>query len=210
MRIDELDRLHEHAGGTAAGVVDPAQVGLQHFDQELDHAARRVELAALLALGTGEPRQEVLVDAAEHIRGPGSLIAHHDVTDEIDNLAEPLLVERGAGVVPGQHALERRVVALYAGHRLVDELADCRLLCVRFELRPARLGRTQKMFSARYSSGSSGSAPCCSLSLSRMACFSSKASEIYFRKMRPRTTCLYSAASMLPRKASAMRHSSAS
>ena len=141
VRTDEFDRLHEHAGGTAAGVVDPAPVGLQHLNQQLDHAARRVELAAFLALGTREPRQEVLVDAAEHIRGPGSLIAYRDVTDEVDNLAEPLLVERGAGVVLGEHALERRVVALYAGHRLVDKLADGGLPGLGLEMCPARLGR---------------------------------------------------------------------
>ena len=45
---------------------------------------------------------------------------------------------------------------------------------------------------------------------SRRACLSSKASEMYLRKIRPRTTCLYSAASIEPRRASAMRHSSAS
>ena len=51
------------------------------------------------------------------------------------------LVERGAGVVLGQHALERRVVALDAGHRVVDELADGGLLGLRLQVRPARLGR---------------------------------------------------------------------
>jgi len=39
---------------------------------------------------------------------------------------------------------------------------------------------------------------------------SSKASEMYFRKMSPRTTCLYSAASMEPRRALAAAHSRAS
>ena len=61
---DELDRLHEHARGAAAGIVDPSPVGLQHLDEQLNDAARRVELAALLALGAGELREEVLVDAA--------------------------------------------------------------------------------------------------------------------------------------------------
>ena len=44
----------------------------------------------------------------------------------------------------------------------------------------------------------------------RRACLSSKASEMYFRKMIPRTTCLYSAASIEPRKVSAICQSSAS
>ena len=48
-------------------------------------------------------------------------------------------------------------------------------------------GGTQKTFSAKYSSRSSGSAP---FSCFSAACFSSKASEMYLRKIRPRTTCL--------------------
>src|SRR5690349_20001567 len=63
------------------------------------------------------------------------------------------------------------------------------------------------MFSARYSSGSSGSAP---FSFASCARFSSKASEMYLRKMRPRTPCLYSAASMLLRSLSAASQSLAS
>ena len=55
------------------------------------------------------------------------------------------LVERGAGVVLRQHALERRVVALDAGHGVVDELADGRLARLRFQVRPARLGRHKEL-----------------------------------------------------------------
>src|SRR5437879_538363 len=60
---------------------------------------------------------------------------------------------------------------------------------------------TQKTFSAVYSSLSSGSA---SFSALRASYRSWKASEMYLRKMRPRTTCLYSAASRLPRSLSAV------
>src|SRR3990170_2457408 len=62
---------------------------------------------------------------------------------------------------------------------------------------------TQKTFSALYSSGSSGSAPKLD-SLVKNWFFSSKASEIYLRNIKPRTTCLYSAASMLFRSLSAV------
>src|SRR3989442_12729782 len=68
---------------------------------------------------------------------------------------------------------------------------------------------TQKMLAARYSSGSSGFAPCAFWD-SSSACFASKASEMYLRKIRPRRTCLYSAASMLLRRASAAAQSFAS
>ena len=141
MGMNELDRLHEHPRGAATGVVHPPLVGFEHLDQQLDHTARRVELAALLALGAGELREEVLVDAAEHVLGAALSVADPDVADEIDELAEPQLVEGGAGIVLGQHALERGVVALDAGHGVVDELADGGLLGLGLEMRPARLGR---------------------------------------------------------------------
>ena len=90
-----------------------------------------------------------------------AVLAERDVADQVDELAEPLLVEAGAGVVLGQHALERRVVALDGDHRVVDERADGRAAArspCRCDQRAS--GGTQKMLAARYSSGSSGSAPC--------------------------------------------------
>ena len=142
--VDERDRLHEHAGRAAAGVVDPAAIGLQHLDQQLDDAAGGVELAALLALGARELRQEILVDAAEHVLGAGVLVAHHDVADHVDELAKPLLVQRRPGVVLGQHVLEHRVVALDTGHRAVNDLADGGLPRLGLEMTPAGLGRDPK------------------------------------------------------------------
>ena len=105
--LDELLRLHEHAGGAAAGVVHATLVGLEHLDQQLHHAARRVELATLLALGARELGKEVLVHAAEHVLGARLGVAHLDVADHVDELAKAGLVERRAGVVLGQYALQR-------------------------------------------------------------------------------------------------------
>ena len=141
MRADELHRLHEHARGTAAGVVDAAAVGFEHLDQELDHAARRVELAALLPLGAGELGEEVLIDTAEHVLGTARLVADLDVADEVNDLAEARLVERGARVVLRQHALERRVVALDSDHGVFHELADSGLFGLRLQVCPACFGR---------------------------------------------------------------------
>ena len=67
--FDEFFRLHEHAAGTAARIVDAALVGREHLDQEADDALRRVELAAPLAFGTGEFAQEVFVHAAQDVLG---------------------------------------------------------------------------------------------------------------------------------------------
>src|SRR6202011_194831 len=84
-------------------------------------------------------------------------------------------------------------------------MVACFALFWRYVRRAA--GGTQKILSARYSSGSSGSAP---FSFVSSACFSSNESVMYFKKMRPRTTCLYSAASMLLRSLSAASQSLAS
>jgi len=105
MRSNELYRLDEHAAGTAARIVHPALVGREHFNQQADDAAGRVELAAFLTFGAGELRQEVLVYPAEDVLGAVFLVAQSDVADKVDELAEPLLVEARVGVVLGQHAL---------------------------------------------------------------------------------------------------------
>ena len=70
VRLDELLALDEHAARAAARVVDAALVRREHLDEHADDAARRVELAALLALGARELGEEVLVDAAEDVLGP--------------------------------------------------------------------------------------------------------------------------------------------
>src|SRR2546423_8088581 len=88
-------------------------------------------------------------------------------------------------------------------------MVGCFALFCKYVQRAA--GGTQNMFSARYSSGSSGFAPAYSPSpATSFAWCSSKLSEMYFRKMSPRTTCLYSAASMLLRSLSAASQSLAS
>jgi hypothetical protein len=99
--FDELLGLHEQAAGAAARVVHAAAVGFEHLDQQLDHTARGVELAAFLALGTGELGEEIFVNAAEHVLGAAGLVADPDVGDEVNELAEAGFVERGAGVVFG-------------------------------------------------------------------------------------------------------------
>src|SRR5438552_8021378 len=62
--FDEFFRLHEHAAGTATGVVNTAFVGSEHLNEETNDALRSVELAALFAFGAGELAEKVFVDAA--------------------------------------------------------------------------------------------------------------------------------------------------
>jgi len=154
--LDELLRLHEHAAGAAARVVDAALVGREHGDQAAHHAGRCVELATVLALGAGELGEEVFVHAAQDVLGAVLAVAEADGADEVDEFAQTVLVEAGACVFLGQDAFEARVVALDGHHGVVHHLADggCLALACRYDQRPS-LG-TQKTFSALYSSLSSG------------------------------------------------------
>ena len=129
--------LHEHAARAAARVVDAALVGREHLDEDPDDVGRRVELAALLALGARELGEEVLVDAAERVLGAVGGGAEGDVAHEVDELAEALLVEAGPGVVLGQHALERglsRSIAVIASSTRVP-IVGCGALGL--EVRPS-------------------------------------------------------------------------
>ena len=137
---DEVHRLHEHARRAAAGVVDASAVGLQHLHQQPDDGARGVELAALPSLQKGELPQEVLVDPAQHIGGPRLGPADLDVADEVDDLPQPLLVQRLPGVVRGQHIPQRRVLPLHGGHGRVHGLADGGLARVGLDVGPASIG----------------------------------------------------------------------
>ncbi len=53
-------------------------------------------------------------------------------------LAEVVLVKRGAGVVLGQDALEARVVAFDDDHRIVHDLAEGGLLGAALQVAPVR------------------------------------------------------------------------
>ena len=141
MGANELNGLHEHAGGAAAGIVDAPLVGLQHLDQEPDDAARRVELTGTPSLRTRKLRKEVLVDPAKHVPRPRVLTADLNVADQIDELAQAGFVQGRPSVILGQHALELQDIALDGGHGVVHQLADGRLFGLPFQMVPARLRR---------------------------------------------------------------------
>lgn len=121
---DELFGLDEHAAGAAAGVVDAAFVGGEHFDENADDGAGRVELAALLALRAGELTEEILVDAAEDIAGAVLAVTETNAAEEVDELTEAGLIEGGAGEVLGEDALEGGILLFDGEHGIIDERAD--------------------------------------------------------------------------------------
>ena len=78
--LNEPLRLDEHAAGTAAGVIDPAaRSGLQHLDEQPDHALRSVVLAAASCPPLRRTAQAVLVDMPEHVTGLARLLAEADL-----------------------------------------------------------------------------------------------------------------------------------
>ena len=60
---------------------------------------RRVELSALFAFSTSELSKEVFVYSAEHILCSICRTAESNITYEVDELSESLLVEAGARIV---------------------------------------------------------------------------------------------------------------
>ena len=122
--LDKLDALHEHAAGTAAGVIDAfAFARLEDAHDGFHDACRGVEFAALDAFVACELRDAIFVGAAKQILACLG-VAHVHVAEHIDNIAEHALVEVGGRVVLWEHAFERLVVLLDFDHRLVENLAD--------------------------------------------------------------------------------------
>lgn len=134
--FDKLDRLHEHAARAAAGVVDLAFVGLDHFGDEIDDALGGVELAPELALGGGEFAEEVFIDPADGVLF--LVLDGVDVVDGIDEGGELAAIEPEAGeVVVGQGALERGIALLDVGEGGVDLEGDVALLGLLLDVGPA-------------------------------------------------------------------------
>ena len=99
--------------------------------------------------GAGEAGEEILIHAAEQIDGAMSLLAlagggEADGGDEVDEFAEAVFVEAGAGVVLGQDAFEARIVTLDGDHGVVHDFADGGLFGFGLKVRPAGIGRNPK------------------------------------------------------------------
>ena len=89
-------------------------------------------------------REEVFIDATQDVFGAIRLIAQANRADEVNEFAEPLLVETGARVIFRQDTFERWVYVFDGDHRIVNQFADGGLLGVVLQVRPARFGRYPK------------------------------------------------------------------
>ena len=116
--LDEVGTLDEHAARTARRVEDASVVRLDDFDDQLDQRGGREELAALLALGTGEVAEEVFVNLAESV--PFGI--HRNLRERLQQGDEGGVLDLVVGL--GENALQFLVLGLDRLHRLVDGLAD--------------------------------------------------------------------------------------
>ena len=89
-----LDRAEQHAARAAGRVVDAlALLGVEDVDHHPHDAARRVELARLLALGdVGELADQVLVGVAEDV-GVDRRVAERDLREPFDEVLQDLVGE---------------------------------------------------------------------------------------------------------------------
>ena len=128
--LHKFGRLDKHTAAAAAGVVDPAVVGLQDLHQRSYHAGGRIEFSGLLALLGCKLGQTVFVGAPQNVLA-APLLDHLDIGKEVYHLAQPPLVQLRAGKVLGQNAAEPGVALFDAPHGLVDHQADLRGMCRR-------------------------------------------------------------------------------
>ena len=120
VRLDKLHALHEHAARTAAGVVNLAAVGFNHFGDETDNCLGCIEFALALAFGDGELAEEIFIDAANDILF--LVFDGVDAVDVADERREFCGVELQAReIVVGERPAQRLVLLFDVRKRGVDQ-----------------------------------------------------------------------------------------
>lgn len=200
-RVDEQDFVFARMAIIAGAVHKPQRrryLGIQkQFGGQVDDAVDQVAVGdqcfAYLAFTAG-------------FAGECALGQHHACLALRVEMIGEVLQPREVGVARRRCAI---LPAAIAAQQLAAPVANIErrvALATRNDQRAS--AGTKKTFSALYSSLSSGSAPAYSPAPAcNLANISSKESEMYFRKIKPITTCLYSAASMFLRSLSAAFHS---
>src|SRR5690606_34360230 len=85
--FNELLALHEHPAGPATAVINPALIGLKHFDQKLYDTFRCIKLAAFLSFGVGELTKEVFIHPAKEVLTFNTGLVKADISDKVNKLS---------------------------------------------------------------------------------------------------------------------------
>src|SRR5690554_907809 len=101
MFLNKLLGLDKHTSRSAAGVIYPTFVGLNHSDQEFDNTGGSVELA----LAGPELSQEIFINPAQDILGFGFFISQVE-GEQVNKFTQLGLVQLGAGVIFGEDPLK--------------------------------------------------------------------------------------------------------
>lgn len=127
--FNKFIRLHEHAAGTAARVVDDSLVRLDELGDELNDAGGRVELAVLLRTADGKRLQEVLIHAPNKVFLVITLLA--DLGDLVyERLNGALGCAKRGEQAQRQSALERGICLFRLAHGIVDDGGNRVVACV--------------------------------------------------------------------------------
>ena len=151
--LNEVARLHEHAARAAGGIEDDAVVGLDDVDDGLDYRWRREELAVVVCALLRELRQEVLVDAPEHVaRGRAQRLGiegpHHlfqDIVFKAFVLLRKLARERREAMFYGFHGGGHRGAEI-AVLRQSEKNVIARLFRQHQRAAPREIGLDQRAF----------------------------------------------------------------
>ena len=163
------------------------------FPRATERYTSPYRIARLFCLRLGKLTQEIFIHPTQNILAFVFFVPQADRADKINQLAEAMLVQSRAGIIFRQNSAKRGVVFFNSIHGIVNDFADSRLFGVLLQILPAgNFGNIKNIFSAIF---------VCILRVGTLVSrvlrrVRWKASEIYLRKIRPRTTCLYSAASI--------------
>ena len=132
--------LHEHAAGSAAGIIYAALIWFQHLNQGTYYAGRRKEFSAALAFLLSKHRKTILISTAQDIFLT-AVLDHLNICEKIHDIAEPALIQFRTGKVLRQYILQTFVFFLDGTHGVINHSSDFRRMGFRCNFTPSRPSR---------------------------------------------------------------------
>ena len=136
MVLHKLHGLHEHAAGTAAGVVNLTLVRLNHLGNQVYDTLGGIELALALTFSQRKLAQKILIDPANNVLL--FVLDGVDIVDGVDQGSQLADIQVKTGeIVVRQRALEGLVVFLHREKGGVNLDGNIILLGVFLDVAPA-------------------------------------------------------------------------